>query len=63
MTVFGVVDGSRGALVSALILRGVSDGLDAAHNLVGGNLPGVGFAAVMFVVDVAALVAVLRASD
>lgn len=60
VTVFGVVDGSRAALSSALILRAVSDGLDAVHNLFGGNMPGVGFAAVMFAVDVTALVAVRR---
>jgi hypothetical protein len=60
VSVFCAVEGSRAALTSALLLRAVSDGLDAVHNGLGGNGPGVGFAAVMFVVDVAALVAVRR---
>lgn len=59
---FGFVDNSRAALSAALILRAATDGLDAVHNLMGGNPPGVGFALVMCVVDVAALVSVRRSA-
>lgn len=60
VTVFGVADGSRAAVSSALLLRAVSDGLDAVHNLIGANPPGAAFASVMFLIDVAALVVVRR---
>lgn len=50
------------ALSTALLLRAVTDGLDALHNAVGGNYPGVGFAGVMCAVDVVALVSSLRRS-
>jgi hypothetical protein len=62
VTAFCVFEGSRAALTSALLLRAVSDGLDAVHNVVGGNGPGAGFAVVMFVIDLLALWTVRRAT-
>jgi hypothetical protein len=58
---FALRDGSVPALSAALLLRAVTDGLDAGHNLVGSNLPGAVFAAVMCALDLAALFSVRRA--
>ena len=38
-----------------IILRIITDGVDAIHNLIGGNMQGVGFAAIMFLIEVYAL--------
>lgn len=50
-----LLDGSCSAIKVALVLRLVTDGADAAHNALAGNLPGAGFAAAMWAVEVWAL--------
>lgn len=43
-----------------LVLRLVTDGLDAIHNGMAGNMPGAGFAAVMFAIEAFALFSVSK---
>ena len=59
---FAAMDATTSALRAALLLRACTDGLDAVHNILANNMPAVGFAAVMFAVDVGALVAVGKKS-
>ena len=52
---FALGNGSLGAITAAYILRAVTDAVDGAHNLVGGNVSGAVFALVLFAVEVFAL--------
>ena len=38
-------------ITAYLVLRIVTDGVDAVHNFIGGNMQGVGFAAVMLLIE------------
>lgn len=53
--VTALFDGSTNAIRVALVLRAATDGIDAVHNLLAGNVPGAGFAAVMFAIEAFAL--------
>lgn len=48
---FALTSGAHAAIVSAFVLRGATDAMDAVHNLIGGNVPAAGFAGVMFAVE------------
>ena len=50
------------AVQVAVVLRLVTDGLDAVHNAAAGNFPGAGFAAVMAGIELLALRAVRKAA-
>jgi hypothetical protein len=52
---FALKTGALGAITAAFVLRAVTDGLDGVHNLIGGNVPGAGFALVMFAIEAFAL--------
>lgn len=54
--------GSRqpAAVRVAVVLRLATDAIDAAHNMVAGNLPGAGFASVMAAIEVVALLALRK---
>lgn len=52
---FALTNGSKDAYSAAFLLRAVTDGLDAAHNLIGGNAPGAIFAIVMLAIELFAL--------
>ncbi len=54
-TVFALVSNTVSAVRAALVLRAVTDGIDCVHNALAGNMPGAGFAGVMFTIEVAAL--------
>lgn len=58
--VWAVRDGGVAPLRAGLLLRAVTDGLDAVHQAIGGNPPGAGFAVVMCTIEVAALVSLSR---
>jgi hypothetical protein len=58
---FALANGAHAAVVTAFVLRAVTDGVDAVHNATAGNMPGAGFAVVMFVIEVFALTRLLSA--
>lgn len=61
VSAWAVRDGGVMAIRAGLLVRVVTDGLDAIHQVVGGNPPGAGFAVVMCAIEIAALVALSRA--
>lgn len=52
---FALSNGSHAAITAAFVLRAMTDGIDGVHNVIGGNIPGAGFAFVMFAIEVFAL--------
>lgn len=58
---FALTNGSLAAITAAFVLRAVTDGIDGVHNLIGGNVPGAGFALVMFAIEAFALTKLLAA--
>lgn len=49
--VVALISGQASAIRAALVLRLVTDGLDCLHNGLAANLPGAGFAGVMFAIE------------
>ena len=54
--IFALTSKSVSAVKALLVLRVVTDGLDFAHNAIAGNMQGGAFAAVMFAIEVFALI-------
>lgn len=52
---FALLNREPAALTGAFIMRAVTDALDAAHNSIGGNIPGAAFATAMLVIELVAL--------
>lgn len=54
--IFALSNKSVSAIKALLILRVVTDGFDFVHNAIAGNMQGGAFAAIMFIIEIFALV-------
>jgi hypothetical protein len=61
--IFALTSKSVSAVKALLVLRVVTDGLDFAHNAIAGNMQGGAFAAVMFAIEVFALIKINSAKQ